>query len=377
MHMLKRAKQLLGRNYRSLNRIEVSGSRLIKNYRYLNSLDPSLGVAPVVKSNAYGHGISLLTKTLDSLNAPFLCVDSLFEAYELAKAGVKTRILIMGFVHPESLKTKRLPFSFAVVDREQVDALARFQPHAPVHLFLDTGMHREGVALEGLNDLASYALRKNLEIEGLMSHFAMAEKPGTSLTKNQLVAFRRAQQLLRAVADPKWIHIANSSGLLNHQKLGKGLGNLARVGIAFYGYARHRIGSRLRPALELKTTLAHVKRLKKGDRSGYDFTFTAKRSLSVGILPIGYNDGVDRRLSGTGVVTIGGRQCPIIGRVNMNITSVDISVVKAPSPGKSVNVFSRNPKHKNSLRNAAAACGTIAHDLLVHLHPSTKRVLVK
>lgn len=368
--------KLLGRNYHSLNAIEVSASRLRHNFRCLSSLNPDIRAAPVVKSNAYGHGLTHVAKILDKLNPPFLCVDSLFEAYDLLKAGIKTKILIMGFVHPQSLKTKKLPFSFAVSSKDQIAVLADHQPHAPIHLFVDTGMHREGLLLSELPSLLAYTIDKTpLAIEGLMSHFAIAGKPRDPRTKNQVKRFNQTRTLLaeKGIA-PRWTHIAASSGMLNHKRLGE-IGNVARVGLALYGINPGGQFYRLKPTLQLKTTVAQVKSVKQGESLGYDFTFTARRNIEIGILPIGYNDGVDRRLSNKGVVIIKGKQCPIIGRVSMNLTSVDVSAVKNPQVGQSVLVFSNTTEHNNSIAHAAATCNTIPYDLLVRLHTSIRRVV--
>lgn len=332
-------------------------------------------IAPVLKSNAYGHGLTLIASLVDQLNAPFVCVDSLYEAYELLKVGLRTKILIMGFVHPASLKTKKLPFSFAVFTEDQIAAIARFQPQAPIHLFVDTGMHREGIPLAELKALVTYTKTKTpLAIEGVMSHFAMADKPRDPLTRKQLMAFRDAENLLRKLrASPRWSHIAASSALLNHKRLGIGLGNLARIGLAMYGIDPRGKDSNLRPVLELTTTIAQMKIVEKGERLGYDFTFTATRKMQVAVLPIGYNDGVDRRLSNAGIIRIGQTPCPIVGNVSMNITLADVTAASNPKVGQTAIVYSQNPKHRNSIARAAAICSTIPYDLLVHLHPSIRR----
>jgi alanine racemase len=377
--MLNQAKKLLGHKYVALNTIEVSADRLKKNYLYLSSLDPSIKIAPVVKSNAYGHGLSLLAKLLDKLNAPLLCVDSLYEAYELMKAGVKTKILVMGFIHPTSFQTKKLPFSFTVFEKKQIQAIAKHQPHASIHLFVDTGMHREGIALDELPDLISYTLKKTpLEIEGLMSHFAFAQKPRNPLTKKQVSAFKKAQSIVQASGiSPRWSHLAASSGLLSHKYFADGLGNLARVGKGFYGYIEHQPHKKLLPALTFNTRIAQIKFIEKGKSIGYDFTYTARKKIKIAILPVGYNDGVDRRLSNNGFVSIAGKYCPIIGRVSMNITTIDISRLPNPFIGQKVTIYSNNSNHKNSIVKTAAACQTIALDLLVNLNPTVKRVLKK
>src|SRR3990167_7331751 len=169
----------LGKKFTPLNLITISRQRLIDNYHNLSAINPAIKIAPVLKSNAYGHGIKLVGEILDKVGAPFLCVDSLYEAFQLkSKAKVKTPLLIMGYIHPKSLSVKKLPFSFAVYDLDHARALNEYQIGAKVHVFVDTGMHREGVSMEKLKDfLKELKGLKNIKVEGLMSHLAEPAKP--------------------------------------------------------------------------------------------------------------------------------------------------------------------------------------------------------
>lgn len=379
MHILS----LLKKRYRTLNTIEISAERLKQNYQYLFK-NSDLLIAPVLKSNAYGHGIVQVAKIFDDIDAPFFCVDSLHEAYQLLKAHIRTPILIMGYTTPENLQVKKLPFSYAVYTEEMLEAVKLYQPHAGVHLFVDTGMHREGVALEDLESFVSKALSLGLKIEGLMSHFAMADKPNAQQTKQQVACFVQAQEILRSMnVFPKFVHIAASSGVLHAKKMpkqvehdGSILGNVGRVGIALYGIDPEGKNTQLKPALSLTTTIAQIKQIKKGEKIGYDFTFTAKKNMKVAILPIGYNDGVNRKLSNNGVVQYKNTYCPIVGRVSMNITIVDVSFTRNAQVGDEVIIYSANPKDKNSVVNVAKSCGVIPYEILVQLHASTKRVVI-
>ncbi len=376
--MLNKITSKIFRNYKPLNWITISKGNLLHNYRYLSSINKNIQVAPVLKSNAYGHGIVEVAKILEGVGAPFFCVDSLFEAYELLKASIKTKILIMGSVSPESLKTKLLPFSFAVYTKESVDTLAQFQPHAPVDIFVDTGMHREGVPLDELKHFVKYIKDKDLEIEGLMSHFGMAENTNNEITKQQIKNFRMAQSILSELdVQPKYIHIANSSGLLNNSEFGNNIGNVSRAGLVTYGIDPRGIDKNLKPVLELHSTISQVKDLKRDAYVGYVFTFKAKKDMKIAVLPLGYNDGIDRRLSNIGYVYVNNIPCEILGRVSMNITTIDISEVKNVKVGDDVVVYSLNRSYKNSIANAAKLTKTIPYDLLVHLINDTKRIIIE
>lgn len=362
------------RKYFPLNRIEILSENITGNYRYLSSLYPGIKIAPVLKSNAYGHGIELIAKILDPLRPLFFCVDSLFEAHKILKTGVKTKILVMGFTDPRNLTVKKLPFSFAVYDLEHLKGMLKHQPEAKIHLFVDTGMHREGIKIDDLNDV--FKIMGKVNIEGLMSHFAMSEKYDSPLTLMQVKNFKKAREILEKFnINPKWVHLGASGGFLNAKHFEE-IGNMARTGKALYGIDLSGKFKDLKLALRLKSTLVQIKDLDKDESVGYDFTYKAKKKMKIGILPIGYNDGLDRRLSNSGFVKIGNIFCPIIGRVSMNITTIDLSKVKNPFVGQEVIVISEVRGDINSAENIAKTIGTIPHDVLVGLSGEIKRGVV-
>lgn len=381
-------KEVFKKKFTPLNLISISKEKLIHNYKELSKINPEIKVAPVLKSNAYGHGIRLVGKILDEAGAPFLCVDSLYEAFQLkSKTHIKSPILIMGYIHPKSLQVKKLPFSFAVYDIEHAAVLDKYQPGAKVHIFVDTGMHREGVTMEELPEfLEEIKQLKNIEVEGLMSHLADPANPDTELTKLQLKNFEKAKGLVdKSGMKIKWFHIGGTYGLLNGLTAGC---NLVRVGRAVYGIDdkdSKTLGLDLKPALKHTTKIVQIKEIKKGDKVGYSGTYTAKSDMIIGILPLGYNDGVDRRLSNKGVVGVEsdegveGRKivfCPMIGMISMNVTTIDLSQVKGAVLGQEVVVFSDNPKDINSVTNASKSGGVLPHEMLIHIAESTKRVVV-
>ncbi|EKD52598.1 MAG: hypothetical protein ACD_61C00296G0005 [uncultured bacterium] len=376
--MMSRLSEILGHNYEPLNRIELSKTALKNNFQYLRSLDHHLEISPVLKSNAYGHGLAMVAKELDHYRCPFFCVDSLYEAYELSKNKIKTPILIMGSIHPGSFQTKILPYSFAVSSKEQLIALNKYQPHAKIHLFVDTGMHREGVPIDRLSDLISFIKSKTgLTIEGLMSHLAMSEKPENTYTRKQIDTFKKALDIVdRNGIFPKWVHLANSSGLLNIRQDGDSMGNLVRPGLSLFGIDPSGKNKVLKPVLRLITHITLIKEIRKGDCVGYGFSFRAKKTMKIALLPLGYHDGVDLRLSNVGCVKIGEKYCPIIGKVSMNITVIDVSNIKRIGLGQEVIVYSNTRTDKNSIENTARLIKTIPYELLVHLNSSTRRVFV-
>ncbi|MDO8429535.1 MAG: alanine racemase [Candidatus Daviesbacteria bacterium] len=377
--ILKLLAQILKKEYRFLNRVELSKTNLLHNFKYLGSLNSGLKVVPVLKSNAYGHGLVEIAQILDYVKAPFFCVDSLHEAYRLLKTGVKTPILIMGYFDPENLKVKKLPFHYALFDLETAEIINKFQPQAKVHIKVDTGMHRIGIPIEELDQFCQELKQfENIKVEGLMSHLAQANNTSEKGFLSQVENFKKAKQILEQNGfNLSWTHIGASNALLNQEArivIGK-ISNLVRAGKALYGLDPINQHSKLKPVLKFTTKIAQIKKIKAGSRVGYDWTFEAKQDLLLGILPAGYNDGVDRRLSNIGSVLIGGVSCPIVGRVSMNITTVDISNVPDPYIGQEVIIYSDNPKDLNSIENSAKLTGTIAHELLIHIDPFTKRII--
>ncbi len=370
----------LKRQYHFLNSIELSKNNLISNYTYLRSLNKKLQIAPVLKSNAYGHGLVEIAQLLDGQQAPFFCVDSLHEAYRLYKAKIKTPILIMGYFNPQNLKVKKLPFAYTVYDIEAAKLINQFQPGAQVHIKVDTGMHRLGVPMSDLDSFITQLKElPHLQIVGLMSHFASATSTKDPLFQNQFKNFQEALKIaqkhnLKLI----WRHIGATEAVLNPdtRQLISSSTNLGRVGKALYGYALHTNDTHLQPVLTLKTHIAQLKQLQKGDYVGYDGTFKAPKSMTIAVLPIGYNDGVDRRLSNKGAMTIGESVCPIVGRVSMNITTIDVSAVPDVQVGQEVTVISNQSNNPNSILHWADICDTIAHEQLVYLDSSTKRIIV-
>ncbi|HUQ85472.1 MAG TPA: alanine racemase [Candidatus Limnocylindrales bacterium] len=368
-------RSFLGNKYHPLNSIELSRSALINNFSYLAKIDKELNIVPVLKSNAYGHGLIQVAKALDKLNAAYFCVDSLYEAYELLNHNIKTPVLILGYVDPENLKIKKLPFSYAVSSMDMIEAISKYQSHAGIHIFVDTGMSREGIRIEELATFLDYIKSfGNMRVDGLMSHLAASEKFDNSKTTRQVKNFKKAQLICSTAGIfPKWVHLGNSSAVLNYRKYKKKIGNLARCGIAIYGIDPEKVNTKLQPALEFKTKINQVKNILKGEGIGYNFTYIAKKKMTIGVLPVGYFDGVDRRLSNSGFVTVNNQLCPVIGRVSMNITLIDLSNIKSPSVGDSVVVYSNKIKEKNSILSASRLCQTIPYDLLVGLASTTKR----
>ncbi|MFZ2206442.1 MAG: alanine racemase [Microgenomates group bacterium] len=384
MDLLGVAKQIVRfrkQPYVALNTVVVFQNALKHNHFELQKRHPHSAICPVLKSNAYGHGLTQTAPIFDKLNCPFLVVDSLYEAYELHKIGTKTPILIMGYTIPQNFTLKPVPFHIAVFDIDLARTLNEYQQGCNIHIFIDTGMSREGVTVSELPSfLQEIRKLKNLKVVGLCSHLADADNPiNTSHMDSQIVEFKKALAITRELGfDPIWRHISASSGAF---KMQDDVFTLLRVGLAHYGISPleetdpHANTVSLMPALEFHSTLAQVKKIQKGTSVGYGCTYTSKDDRILGLIPAGYYEGVDRRLSNKGFVKIRGKFFPFVGRISMNMSVVDITNLDDPKIGESVIVYSSSPTDKNSLINAAKTAETIPYDLMVHLAESVKRIV--
>jgi hypothetical protein len=204
---------LFGKKYHHLNKIFVNQTALHHNHNELHNFHPEANIAPVLKSNAYGHGLKIVAPVFDKLNPAFLVVDSLYEAYELTKLKVKSQILILGYIHPDNFSVKQLPFHITVFDLEVARSLNKYQKNCKVHIFVDTGMCREGVQLSELKNFTQEIKKMiNLEIVGLASHFADADNPNDeAFTQKQIANYKKASRILEEEGiTPRYRHISAS-----------------------------------------------------------------------------------------------------------------------------------------------------------------------
>jgi alanine racemase len=368
--MLNILKRIFHRNYRPLNNLFLNKENLLFNLTKLQNLNKNIQIAPVLKANAYGIGLKDVSQILKNNKLPFFCVDSIFEAYNLLKSGTNTTILIMGSVDSQNIRFKKLPFSYAIYDLELANCLNKYQPGCEVHIFVDTGMCREGIPLNNL-PIFIEELRKftNIKVVGLMSHLSCPKD--IKFTNLQLKNFLKAKDLTRNL-NIQYFHLGGTDLVENNIYPKLDSINVLRSGIGLTGVNN----KGLRPILKIVTKITQIKKISKGDRVGYGNEFLAPKEMVIGILPIGYSDGVDRALSNKGVVKIGNKYCKIIGLISMNITTVDLSNIKNPLIGQEVVIFSVQPKDKNSISKSAKLIKKSPYELLVNINPSIKRVVV-
>ncbi len=357
--------------YRTLNTVKVSAEALRHNLGVYRGLMPGKAICPVLKSNAYGHGLVEVAQVLDSERPEFFVVDSLHEAYLLKKAGIKARLLVLGYTFPENLTRKKLPFHFAVSDLQSAEVLAK--QGAKVHLKIDTGMNRMGFSMEELPEALDRLKELKVEVVGVLSHLADADNPmDDSFSKKQLDLFERAVSMVREAGfDPKWIHAGQSAGSL---KQSRDWINMVRMGLALYGVCPFG-ETDLKPVMRLESTVVGVRRLKVGDKVSYGCTFTAEKDMTIAMVPVGYYEALPLSVSDKGKIEVKGVMCPIVGRVCMNYTVVDVSDVSDVKIGDSVMVYSDDSSKENSITNMAKLVETIPYELMVRVAGSVRRVV--
>lgn len=368
------------KDFATHNRIEISKQALIHNAHLFAKLSDKK-VIPVLKGNAYGHGIEQVALALKDQSFPYIAVDGYFEALKIRKVSHQP-VLIMGAIKPENFaKLKYDRFAFVVQDEATIRALGKTGKKVSVHLECNTGMNRYGAPPAELKTLTKLILRyRNLQLEGVMSHLADSDGLTPETVEKAVQAFDKCVETVQKTgAQPTIIHVAQTAGSL---RAASRYANTMRLGIGLYGinpfapdhpaYAKL---AKLQPALRLISTITKVIDLKKGDRVSYNYTFAAPKNMMIGVLPLGYYEGVPRALSNAGRVKYKSSYPAIVGRVCMNHTmiSLDESTAKA---GDEVIVFSSNPNDQNSIDATARAYHLFNYNLLTALSPDIRRILV-
>jgi alanine racemase len=382
----KTAKRLIRRlaanDYQTLNRIELDHRRLLANVAYVQKLHAKHGIIPVLKANAYGHGLLQVARILNDTDCAFLAVDGYFEAAQIRDI-TRHRLLVMGYSKPQNVKLLDLKrCSFVVQDIAGLRAFGGLNRPVRIHLELDTGMHRYGLRIDEIDEyLAVLKSYPKLQLEGVMSHLADADNESSdAYTAEQCRLFDQSIEHIRAAGfKPGYLHLAQTAG---STKAHSRYANAVRLGIGLYGINPLQPNDKhfadlngLQPVLTLTSTIIKTYDLKKGDHVSYNGLFTAPAAMRIGVLPLGYYEGVPRELSNRGCVMSGGRRLPIVGRVCMNHTIIDIDGTRLDT-GDEVTVISNDASQPNSIEQAAAAYGLFSYEWLARLSSSIKRVVI-
>jgi alanine racemase len=362
---------------------EISLANLIHNYRTIKrSLHEQAQLMAVVKANAYGHGAAQCARALEA-DADWFGVALVEEGVELRRAGITRPIFCLGgFWHGQAEAVVAHDLTPAIF---RLDAAAELNAQAQgrvvsYHLKVDTGMGRLGVPRAELAEFVS-ALQPftNLKLDGLLTHFAEAEAIDPAFTDLQIERFYEALRIVRAAGfAPTWKHLANSAGIHAHPPA---RGNLARAGAALYGFTRDVIAPvpapfDVKPVLSLHSRIVQLKTVPADTPLGYGRTFTTTRASRIATIPIGYADGLQRAHSNNGHGLVRGHFAPIVGRISMDLTLLDVTDVAAVELGDEVILLGTQNGLRITAEEFAARIGTISYEVACNISARVPRVFV-
>ena len=356
---------------------EVSLGALRHNCRRVRELvGPGVAVLAVVKADAYGHGAVPAARAFLAAGAWGLGVSSVTEGTELRRAGVAAPIIVLGGVFAgEEQDVRAGDLEVALWDADRARALATPSRPVRVHLKVDTGMTRLGLDLSQVREFGELVRgTPGLEIAGAFSHFASADAVDTAAARAQVARFVGALEALAAAGiRPRHVHLANSAGVLAAPGAHF---TMVRPGIMLYGYApASHLAERaaVRHAMRLSTAITQTRRVPAGTPVSYAGTFVTARPSTIATLPVGYADGYHRLASNRARVVVRGRRAPVVGRVCMDHTMIDVTDVEGVGRGDRVVLFGDGLPADE----LAAWCETISYETLTAVGRRVPRVHVE
>lgn len=344
---------------------------LARNFDRLRGRIGDAGVLAVLKADAYGHGATVVGRFLERTGVDRLGVALLEEGAELRRAGVGLPILVLGTARPEQLPLyRRYGLTPTISNADQLEMWRSWVGRSasgssdglPVHLKVDVGMNRLGLAPEEL-DHALRVVRETpgLLLDGLLSHLADADLLDSPRTADQEERFAGLLELLTPDERERIaLHLANSAGAIHHAGTRHGF---VRSGLALFGLDPAGRTADFEPVMSVNTRVVQVKRVPPGARVGYGGTWTARRETRLGVIPVGYADGYGWRLSNRAEVLISGRRAPVVGSVSMDMTLIDVTDIPL-EVGQRVTILGRDGEAEISARNLADWADTIPYEIL-------------
>lgn len=348
---------------------EIDLNVLSRNIEEISSPSQIIGV---VKANAYGHGVIPISNHLISKGIKRLAVARIEEGIKLRQNNINTPILVLGAVLNDCfydlIKCKLTP-AIASVEQALIlsDISDSLKTTTQIQIKIDTGLNRYGIRWDtAAEDIKEILRLSSLKIEGIFTHFASADIcESDDFTHLQA---KRFEKVLKAVNLSGYVrHVCNSPAALRFPQYHY---DYVRVGGALYG------AGFLEPILTLKSRLVMVKNLQKNETVGYGQTYKAEKRMKIGLISIGYADGLPRELSNKGEVLIQGKKCKILGRVSMDQTVISLDNISSPKIGEEVVLIGKQKNISIKLENVASQAGTIPYEILTGLTPRVERVYI-
>jgi alanine racemase len=388
--------------------VELHTRFLEDNYRFLAALAaPHAELLAIVKANAYGHSLDLCAPAVTRAGARWLGVASVEEGVAARALCPEPRILVIGGAFPgQGAEVVRHNLTAVAWEPWQLDELEGAAQAAgmiagslPVHLEIDTGMSRQGVALEGIAPLLErFHPASPLRLDGVMTHFFAADEADGAVTELQLA---RMDAALATITDagifPEWLNVGNSASLLAGRAAQMaalaarhGMKALLRPGLALYGLiprfdpdfelpeppSMAEARAHLRPVLEWKTRVVSLRSIPAGAVVGYNGTFVATEPMRLALVAVGYADGLDRRLGNRFSLLVHGERAPLVGRISMDQAVVDVTGIPAVEPGDEVVILGAQGSESISAFDHAEASGTIPWEVFTRIGPRVQRLAV-
>jgi len=375
--------------------VNVDLCALIHNLAQLRrATAKSARIMAVIKANAYGHGAVTVAKTLIENGVSFLCVARVSEAVELRDAGIDAPILVFGDVLPcqiEYMSSHGIRATITSLEAARIisDEAIKCQQTIKVHIKVDTGMGRLGILPSALcvstpvdghhqaeEEIWNICAMKGLFVEGIYTHFANAEYRDKTKTLGQMdIFFNLLKRLDARGICPPLSHAANSAAIL---ELPQSHLNMVRAGISLYGLwpsieMDHKLAD-LKPVMSITSSIIHLKKVPKDFAVSYGSTHITPRETTIATIPIGYADGYNRLLSSRGCMIVKGVKVPVVGRVCMDFTMIDVDNVPDVKVGDPVTIMGKEGDCEVSADDIADLCNTINYEIVASL---TRRMPIR
>lgn len=366
--------------------VEISRGQIAANFNSIRKVvGHAVEVMPVVKADAYRHGAIEVSRTLEAEGARWLAVSNTDEGVALREAGIRARILVMAdflpFTRAAMLEYDLTPVIHSLEGVREFNELAgQREKRFSYHLKIDTGMGRLGIRSSEANAIGQAILAaKNVDLEGLMTHFASAANYQSTQTDEQVAAFDTLLTGLKnAGIFPSLVHLSSTIPVAYGRK--QAWRGMIRPGHAIYGYVSPARGNapapilRVKPALTWRASVLAVKDVPAGSLVGYGGIFRATRPTRIAVLAAGYADGIPHRLSNRGSVIVNGKLAPILGAVSMDLTSIDVTASPEVQVGDAVTLLGSEGGVTIDAQQIAKWAGTISYSVLCGIHARVRRL---
>jgi alanine racemase len=374
---------------------EINLSAIAYNLQSVRKIVKNRPVIAVVKADAYGHGAVEVSKKLFEEKVSFLAVAFTGEAIELREAGIKSPIIVLfdtGYIK-EFFDFKLIPVIYNVDTASSLSAEAKKKNIIiKVHVKIDTGMGRLGLSGNHIvNDLIKISEMEGIELAGLLSHFSEADLSDRSYAVLQLKRFNKIRETISKILKRKiFSHIANSAAVLTFEDAHL---DAVRPGLMLYGYSPINQKSEvfpptelrttspelinLMPAMKVKTKILCIRNVPSGTPISYGRTFITKRPSRIGVLALGYADGYSRFFSNNAEVLVKGRRVPVVGRICMDLTMIDLTDVKGVKENDEIVIMGKQGDESITAQELAYKANTIPYEILTSLGNKSKRIYVE